>query len=63
MKGRRTIWLAADPNGIAHCQVSGHSLCGAAPTAERDAWPTLHRCPRCLALRAALTDARLEAPR
>lgn len=44
----RFRWTAGK-DGRAHCIVSGRTLCHAQATAERDAWPTLTRCPACLA--------------
>jgi hypothetical protein len=44
----RILWTA-DRSGVAHAHVSGRTLCHAQAIAERDAWPTLTRCPACLA--------------
>ena len=49
----RIRWTA-DRSGVAHAHVSGRTLCHAPAIAERDAWPTLTRCQRCVAVAASL---------
>jgi hypothetical protein len=44
----RIRWTAGR-DGIAHAHVSGRTLCRVPAIAERFAWPTVTRCPRCLA--------------
>jgi hypothetical protein len=43
----RIRWWA-DRLGIAHAHVSGRTLCHAPSIAERDAWPMVRRCARCV---------------
>ena len=50
----RIRWTS-DRSGVAHCIVSGRTLCHAQATAERDAWPETSRCPACLAAIAKVT--------
>jgi hypothetical protein len=44
----RIRWTA-NRSGVAHAHVSGRTLCRVQAIAERDAWPTVRRCPKCLA--------------
>jgi len=50
----RVRWWA-DRSGMAHAYRGGRTLCHAPSIAERDAWPTLTRCPRCVAALAKVT--------
>jgi hypothetical protein len=49
----RVRW-SAGKDGVAHAHVSGRTLCHAPSIGERDAWPTLTRCPRCVAMVAEM---------
>jgi hypothetical protein len=45
----RIRWTAGR-DGIAHAHTSGRTACHAQSIGERDAWPTIRRCPRCVAI-------------
>jgi hypothetical protein len=49
----RIRWTAGR-DGVAHAHTSGRTLCHAPSIGERDAWPTLTRCPRCVAMVAEM---------
>jgi hypothetical protein len=49
----RVRW-SAGKDGVAHAHTSGRTLCRVQSIAERDAWPTLTRCQRCVAVAASL---------
>jgi hypothetical protein len=49
----RIRWTA-DRSGVAHAHVSGRTLCHVPSIAERDAWPIVRRCPRCVAMVAEM---------
>jgi hypothetical protein len=51
----RIRW-SAGKDGRAHAHVSGRTLCRVQSISERDAWPTLTRCPRCVAMTRDLAD-------
>jgi hypothetical protein len=45
----RVRWTAGDAAGVAHAHMSGRTACRAPSVAERFAWPSVIRCPACLA--------------
>jgi hypothetical protein len=56
MTRHRLSWLAAE-DGIAHLHPSARTTaCGVRPVLMRWAWPTLTRCPSCLAAVAKVTS-------